>query len=765
MEFAVMFTATRLTRFGRLGRSKRPLAPKALHFDVLEDRTAPALLGQTLYPADNPWNQKVAAAPVAANSAAIINNIVTRYGNGRLHPDFGQDDRAVGADLYGIPVNIVHGNSAPKVTFVLDEYEDESDPIQVPMPDNPVIEGDYQDGPRVGVDERGDSHLLIYDVDNGIAYELYRASRPSENGDNRWHADQESVWDMKTNSFRTIGWTSADAAGRSVLAGLVRPDEGLPVSQGGQGVINHAIRFTLQNAVILDQFIYPASHTANPGNTNAAIQPAMGARFRLKAGVDISQLNPQSRIIAQAMKDYGMIVADNGSNFFFSGASYAVDANNQFTVTWNDDDIQDSTRGLKSLHFADFEVVDLTPIVTDLSVHNGPAGTSVTIIGQNFSGAAGRLKVLFGAAAATAVTVIDDGHVVAVAPAGAGTVDVRVQSGLSTAANSDNIKNNIFGYGLSAVSVGGRFTFGAAAQATTTTLTSTPNASTGGSLVTFTATVSPSPGNLGAVTFLDGGAALPGGSNVALAGGVASFQISTLTAGTHAITANYSGAAGYAASTSNTVSQVVAAAPRVVGVTVNGNIPSLAGVQRSRVASVVVVFDQAVELDPSAFTIALHTNSVFYDAVEMPSGYGALPTSLVLTPSADRKTWVVTFAGNTDNGTDGLNSLKDGVYDFTVSAAKVHPLGAPGVNMAANSTTTFHRLFGDTDAPAATDLGPIGTDYQAMLVTGDNLVFRNAFNRPASYNAAFDLNGDGLINSGENLQFRMRFNKSLIWRA
>src|SRR5204862_2561524 len=102
----------------------------------------------------------------------------------------------------------------------------------------------------------------------------------------------------------------------------------LPVAQGGQGVINHAIRITLQNSIILDQFLYPASHVANPGNTNAAVQPPMGARFRLKAGVDLSTLNPQSRVVAQAMKDYGVIVADNGSNFFFSGASYAVDANN-----------------------------------------------------------------------------------------------------------------------------------------------------------------------------------------------------------------------------------------------------------------------------------------------------------------------------------------------------------------------------------------------------------------------------------------------------
>src|SRR5262249_41197280 len=144
---------------------------------------------------------------------------------------------------------------------------------------------------------------------------------------------------------------------------------------------------------ILNQFLFPASHVADPGNTNPAVQPPMGTRFRLKAGVDISQLNPESKVIAQAMKDYGLILADNGSNFFFSGASDAVDANNNTTLTWNDNDIQDALHGLKSLHFSNFEVVDLTPQVTGLSATTGSAGATVTVIGQNFSGAAGHLQV------------------------------------------------------------------------------------------------------------------------------------------------------------------------------------------------------------------------------------------------------------------------------------------------------------------------------------------------------------------------------------
>ncbi len=454
-----------------------------LQVQELEERTVPTLLGQQLFPSDNPWNQKITSAPVAKNSAAIMNNIIGLYGDGRLHPDFGQDSQSSN-DLYGIPYNVVHGNSVSKVQVVIDAYPDESDIQAAPIVSGVVIEGDFQNGPRVGVNNRGDSHLIVWDQDNNIDYEFYRASRPSENADGRWHADQETVWDMKANTFRTLGFTSADAAGLAILPGLARPDEGLPASQGGQGAINHAIRFTLQNNIILDQFLYPASHIANSGS-NAAVQPPMGARFRLKASVDISNLSPQAKVVAQAMKEYGLIVADNGSNFFFTGASYAVDASNQFATTWNDNDIQSSTTGLKSLTFSDFEVVDLTPVVTGLSASSGAAGSTITVTGQNFSGAAGHLQVTFGSAAASSVTYVDDGHLQVVVPNGSGTVDVRVQSGVTTASDPQNIKNPIFGYGISAVTTADRFTFGSGGGTTNqgptvaTPASATPNPVTG----------------------------------------------------------------------------------------------------------------------------------------------------------------------------------------------------------------------------------------------------------------------------------------------
>lgn len=416
-------------------------------------RAAGALLGSNLFPADNPWNQNISQAPVATNSAAVI----SRIGNGHFHPDFGQDYRD-GGPLYGIPYNVVHGNSTPKVHVVIDAFASQSDLQNAPVPPNAIIEGDMDNAPTVGVNVRGDSHLLVWDQDNNITYEFYRASRPSENTDGQWHADSETVWDMKANSFRTLGWTSGDAAGLPILPGLARPEEGLPVSQGGQGIIPHALRFTLPNAIILNQYLFPGSHTANPGNTTRSNQPPMGARFRLKASVNISSLNPQAKVIAQAMKDYGLIVADNGSAFYLTGASFSPDANNAFSLTWDDNDVQDSLHGLKSLWYTNFEMVDLSPAVTAVSPTQGIAGASVTITGRNFSGAAGRLSVWFGSNQVTAVA-SDDAHLTAIAPTGSGTVDVRVQSGIGNANFSANYTSPIWGYGLSPTSAVARFTF------------------------------------------------------------------------------------------------------------------------------------------------------------------------------------------------------------------------------------------------------------------------------------------------------------------
>lgn len=204
--------------------------------------------------------------------------------------------------------------------------------------------------------------------------------------------------------------------------------------------------------------------------------------------------------------------------------------------------------------------------------------------------------------------------------------------------------------------------------------------------------------------------------------------------------------------------------PKVVSVTPNGNIASLAGDQRSRVASLVVAFDQPVQLDANALTLALHTNNVTFNGVVQPNGFGALPIALNFL-TTDKITWIVTFTVNTDDGSDGFKSLRDGVYDLNIAAARVHPFGVSGISMAANSSITFHRMFGDTGAPNTPAGGTPGTDFAAVVNTGDNLSFRGAFNNPAAYKSFLDFNGDGVINSGDNLQFRNRFNKALTWRV
>jgi hypothetical protein len=310
--------------------------------------------------------------------------------------------------------------------------------------------------------------------------------------------------------------------------------------------------------------------------------------------------------------------------------------------------------------------------------------------------------------------------------------------------------------------VGQTYTISHPAVLTTTTLTANPNASTGGMLVTFTATVAPSPGNLGTVTFKDNSVPLTGAIN--LVSGVAIFQTSGLSAGPHLISADFSGADGYSASTSNKLNYVVTSeAPRVLSVTPNGNLASLAGPQRSRVASLVVAFDRAVQLNADAMTLALHTNNVVFGGVVQPAGMGALPANLEVN-TTDNITYTVTFsgAGTVETGADAVSSLLDGVYGLTIAGAKVHPLGDPSVRMVGDLTTTFHRLFGDVDPPETTN----GVDFAAVVNTGDNFAFRSAFNRPApDYQAMLDFDGSGMINTGDNLAFRDRFNKTLTWKV
>jgi hypothetical protein len=430
------------------------------------------LLGQYLFPSNSPWNQNISAAPVAANSASIIAAI---GGSVKFHPDWGADNPTNGTmPLYGIPYNVVHGNTTAKISVIIDDYPSESDIVPTPIPTNAVIEGDFQNGPNTNgpgynTNQRGDSHLLVWDEDNNIGYEFYGACRPTDTNtidetphtDGKWHAAQETVWNYNTNDFRPLGYTSADAAGLSILAGLVRPDEGLPTSQGGQGAINHALRMTLPNSIVSPQYIYPASHIA----TDTGNLP-FGSRMRLKNNATVNSLiaamGPESQIVAHAMQQYGLILADGGSPMYVTGTSAAQNSTNGIALVW---DMNDILAGLEQLRASNFDIVTLAPAVTGLSQNAGAAGTTLTIEGYNFSGAAGHLSVFFGStnAPAPAPKVLSDSQLSVVVPAGTGTVNVTVQSGLYEPDTYDgpgaNVNEPIFGYGISALNQADQFTY------------------------------------------------------------------------------------------------------------------------------------------------------------------------------------------------------------------------------------------------------------------------------------------------------------------
>ena len=293
-----------------------------------------SLNGFLPFPADNAWNQDVSAAPVDPNSAAIINFIGPSLG---LHPDFGSGEYD-GSDI-GIPYVVV-GSSQSPVNIDFTAYGDESDPGPMPVPANAPIEGDPNPG-------TGDRHVLVLDNANCWLYELY-SSYP--NADGSWNAGSAAVWDLLNDEQRPWTWTSADAAGLSIFAGLARYDE------VASGQIRHALRFTLAQSQAA--FVPPASHwAANSSNTLAA---PMGMRLRLNASYDISGFSQTNQVILTALKQYGMIMADNGSSMYISGAPDS---------RWDNDDLHN----LGQVTASDFEVVQMNPIYTASNVPQGPA--------------------------------------------------------------------------------------------------------------------------------------------------------------------------------------------------------------------------------------------------------------------------------------------------------------------------------------------------------------------------------------------------------
>lgn len=273
---------------------------------------SPVVGSCAIFPDTNIWNTAIDSLPTSSQSDAYVAAI----GGGKpLHPDFGTHGS-------GIPFVVVPGDQA-KVRVGFD-YADESDNTAYPVPPDAPIEG--------GANSSGDRHILMVDSGNCLLYELYSAY---PNGDGTWKAGAGAIFDLRDNALRPSGWTSSDAAGLPVLAGLVRYDE------VASGEIRHALRFTVPQTQ--RAYLWPARHFAS--RLTDLQYPAMGQRFRLKADFDVSTFPADAQVVLTALKKYGMILADNGSAWFVSGAP---------DDRWNDDAMHSLTR----VKGSDFEAVD-----------------------------------------------------------------------------------------------------------------------------------------------------------------------------------------------------------------------------------------------------------------------------------------------------------------------------------------------------------------------------------------------------------------------
>lgn len=280
---------------------------------------APVEYGCPILPADNALNQEVANLPVSPNSAAYLASIGA---TAHLHPDFSTNPK------YGIPYSVV-GSEQPNMPVKLTKYRTESDPGPYPLPPGAPIEGGGKNG-------HGDKHVLVLQQGTCKLYELYKAHFTGK----EWKAAAGAVFDLRSDALRPEGWTSADAAGLPIFPLLAR----YPEVSSGQ--IDHALRVTVPQSQ--SGYIHPATHFAS-SSSDAALPP-MGLRLRLKASYDLSDFHGQSLIVLEALKRYGLIVADNGSPWFITGAPNAG---------WDDQDLEQ----IKRVPGSEFEAVDTGAIL------------------------------------------------------------------------------------------------------------------------------------------------------------------------------------------------------------------------------------------------------------------------------------------------------------------------------------------------------------------------------------------------------------------
>jgi hypothetical protein len=282
----------------------------------------PRVGGCAIFPKNNPWNQRVDKLPVASNSDTIVRSIGADQG---MHADFGSG-KYEGRPI-GIPYTTVRGGQ--KRVRVKFDYASESDKGPYPIPRNAPVEG--------GRGSDGDRHVIVVDRSRCKLFELFAAY--PVNGGASWKAGSGAIWSLRSNKLRPRTWTSADAAGLPILPGLARYPE------VKRGAIRHALRFTVSRT--RNTFVYPARHQASSSSDPSL--PPMGMRFRLRASFPVSRFPKQSRVVLRALQRYGMLVADNGSDWYLSGAP---------AKGWDNDDLH-SLGGVKG---SDFEVVDTSSL-------------------------------------------------------------------------------------------------------------------------------------------------------------------------------------------------------------------------------------------------------------------------------------------------------------------------------------------------------------------------------------------------------------------
>ena len=293
-----------------------PFAPS----DAAAAAPVPKIGRCQVFPKNNAWNTNISKYPVRSDSARLVKSISSTGGKTLLHPDFG------GGGKYGIPFIVVSPKQKLEPIHYT-AYGSESSKGPFPIPPHAPVEG--------GTGASGDRHVLVVQEGTCHLFELYDAHWRGT----RWDAGSGVNWNLKSNKRRPLGWTSADAAGLPILPGLARYGE------VHAGAINHALRFTV--AATQKGYIFPATHYASSSGNKAL--PAMGLRLRLKAGYSLARFHGQSLVILKALKAYGMIVADNGSSWYITGAS---------SPKWNDEDLNQ----LKTVPGSAFEAVNTGPV-------------------------------------------------------------------------------------------------------------------------------------------------------------------------------------------------------------------------------------------------------------------------------------------------------------------------------------------------------------------------------------------------------------------